>query len=343
MVKLLPERDATMEIISSDDKSLITAIKEGVKRERKEQALFLKRLAEVDRRKLWAKMAYSSLYDFCLNELGLSESSAGKRIQVCRVIQKFAFVLDLLKNNKITMTNITILAPCLTEANAKELFQEAQGLGRYRVEEIKCRFVPKSEPRDSITPIARVPIQEPSPEKATSSLLEIVAPMEKEVTRVRISYVANDSLVKQMQKVKDLLAHKYPQGRLEDIEAEVYGFYLKAQEEKIQKVIRRTKNSEIVKHTRYTPVAVKREVTQRDEARCSYESAEGKRCDSTWGLEMDHRWPFALGGRSDLISNRRLLCRAHNQLEAERNLGRNAMSRHRSSSSSPSRRLGLAD
>ncbi len=111
----------------------------------------------------------------------------GKRIQVCRVIQKFSFVLELLENNKITMTNITILAPCLTSANAEGLFQEAQGLGRYRVEEIKCRFVPKSEPRDSITPIAKVIVQEPSPEKATSSPLEITRPVEREVTRVRIS------------------------------------------------------------------------------------------------------------------------------------------------------------
>ncbi len=317
-----------MEIISSEDKNLIRSMKEGMKRERKEQALFMKKLAEVDQRRLWAKMAYRSLYDFCLKELGLSESSAAKRIQVCRVIQKFSFVLELLESNKMTLTNIAVLAPCLTEANAEELFHEAQGLGRYRVEEIKCRFVPKPEPRDSITPIARVIVQEPSPAKVTSSSLEIPIPVQ-EVTRVRISYVADDSLVKQMQRVKELLAHKFPQGRLEDIEAEVYRFYLEAQEAKRQKTTRKIQKPEVVKHTRYTPVAVQREVIQRDEARCTFQSSDGKRCESTWGLQIDHRWPFALGGRSDLASNRRLLCQAHNRLEAQRILGRNVMNRPR--------------
>jgi hypothetical protein len=48
--------------------------------------------------------------------------------------------------------------------------------------------------------------------------------------------------------------------------------------------------------------------------------ADGKRCGSTWRLELDHVIPVALGGETS-VENLRVLCRAHNQYKAERVLG----------------------
>ena len=72
---------------------------------------------------------------------------------------------------------------------------------------------------------------------------------------------------------------------------------------------------------RYIPVPVRQLVKERDGHQCSYVSPEGKRCSEKCRLEFDHVVPIAVGGESS-AENLRLLCRAHNQLEAERAFGR---------------------
>ena len=57
---------------------------------------------------------------------------------------------------------------------------------------------------------------------------------------------------------------------------------------------------------------------------CEYMSPVGQRCTSSHGLERDHRVPKSLGG-SNSPENARILCKAHNQFEAVRVLGRETM------------------
>jgi len=128
--------------------------------------------------------------------------------------------------------------------------------------------------------------------------------------------------------VKSLLAHKYPSARLEEIEAEVYRFYLEAHDPERQ-ITKKPARPNLVRHTRYIPVAVRRAVWQRDEGRCVHQYANGERCSSTYGVQIDPRYLFSQGGRSDRLDNLRLLCRVHNQLEAERELGKLTMDRIR--------------
>ncbi len=73
-------------------------------------------------------------------------------------------------------------------------------------------------------------------------------------------------------------------------------------------------------NARHIPASVRRAVWARDGGGCQFVSATGHRCLSRSGVELDHVRPVALGGASTL-GNLRLLCRAHNQLEAERRLG----------------------
>lgn len=79
---------------------------------------------------------------------------------------------------------------------------------------------------------------------------------------------------------------------------------------------------------RTIPAKVRRRVWARDRGRCQFVSASGHQCKATSHLEIDHRIPVAMGGESTL-KNLRLLCRAHNQFEAERRLGAEFMERKR--------------
>ena len=86
------------------------------------------------------------------------------------------------------------------------------------------------------------------------------------------------------------------------------------------------------------PVEVRRQVWARDEGRCTYVSADGRRCESRWQLELDHIVPAALGG-PPTIMNTRLRCRAHNGLHAEECFGREHMARFAGARRQGSRRV----
>ncbi len=81
--------------------------------------------------------------------------------------------------------------------------------------------------------------------------------------------------------------------------------------------------------TRHVPAAVRRAVYVRDGGRCRFVDETGRRCPATGSLQFDHgRVPWARGGEHT-VENLRLLCPAHNALEAERDYGSAAIDRHR--------------
>jgi 5-methylcytosine-specific restriction endonuclease McrA len=72
---------------------------------------------------------------------------------------------------------------------------------------------------------------------------------------------------------------------------------------------------------RHVPAVVRRAVFERDEARCTYTDALGRRCTETHRLELHHLRAFALGGEHT-EGNLTLRCHAHNALAAEQDFGR---------------------
>jgi 5-methylcytosine-specific restriction endonuclease McrA len=70
---------------------------------------------------------------------------------------------------------------------------------------------------------------------------------------------------------------------------------------------------------RYIPAAIKREVWRRDQGRCAFVGAEGRKCESTDGVEFHHVQPFATGGEAT-VKNIEMRCRSHNGFEWTRHL-----------------------
>ena len=69
------------------DKTLLADIKILVLKERMVSTKILHHLKEIDRRKLYSDLGYSSLFDYCLRELGYSEAAATRRIRVARMLE----------------------------------------------------------------------------------------------------------------------------------------------------------------------------------------------------------------------------------------------------------------
>jgi len=95
--------------------------------------------------------------------------------------------------------------------------------------------------------------------------------------------------------------------------------------------------------SRGVPAALKRAVYVRDEGRCRYTDAAGRRCNERDRLQYHHHQiPYALGGPHTL-QNICLKCHAHNQYEADRVFGKDVMSRHRSARAADDRADASAD
>jgi hypothetical protein len=74
------------------------------------------------------------------------------------------------------------------------------------------------------------------------------------------------------------------------------------------------------RRTRFISVHIRRAVSDRDGARCTFISPTGRRCAATGMLEFHHLEPFAEGGATT-IENLTLRCRAHNAEEGRRRFG----------------------
>ena len=83
------------------------------------------------------------------------------------------------------------------------------------------------------------------------------------------------------------------------------------------------------KPSRTVSAAVRAQIWREFDGRCAFVSrVTGNRCNSTFGLEIEHCKPHALGGSSDDPTNLRLLCRHHNQWQAIESYGLNKIEKH---------------
>ncbi|MDP3543502.1 MAG: HNH endonuclease signature motif containing protein [Elusimicrobiota bacterium] len=171
----------------------------------------------------------------------------------------------------------------------------------------------------TVPPTPEVPagLPEMMPPPSPPSLPPSPAP----VQRVQFSFTADEAFLRDFERAKELSRHKWPAGKAE----EVFAGALKVLLDKIDPDRRRRRRERARRlaagaRSCGTSRAVKDEVWERDGGRCVYPGPGGGVCGARAGLEFDHVRPWARGGSND-AANVRLLCRAHNDLEARREFG----------------------
>ncbi len=340
-----------MQPCSLSDDQLVAEIRAIVSREFLSLAELLSLLAEMDDRMLYARLGFSSLFSFIVQELHLSEDAAYKRIHAARAARRFPLILTLLAEGRINLTTITILSQILTVENHAELLTKAVHKSKFEVEKIKAAYAPRPDIPDMMrrlsTPTrsgascdggACTDASEILPDTGTApvpaaceehhaAIVTPIAPARRDAIsplseqRVKFQFTGSEVLRGKIDRAKELLRHKYPAAKLEEIIDEALNALLekKDPEKKIQRKagrnvlgLRPQKSGH--QHARYIPQRVKDLVWQRDQGRCQYVAPDGRRCEERGFLEYDHIKPFARGGSSNDPDNLRLACRTHNQL-----------------------------
>jgi 5-methylcytosine-specific restriction endonuclease McrA len=289
------------------------------------------------------------MFDYCVQQLHLSESEAYLRIRAARVGRQFPRVLQMLAAGELHLSAVKLLAPVLTRKNCEQLVSAARLKSKRDVEHLVAQLAPQP---NVPTVIRKLPQQARERERAPEAQTAVVSSVSKSSparkterqsapltatftpnstlsplapSRFKVQLTANQQLHDKLRQAQDLLRHELPDGDLAQVLERALDLLIaqrmKQRFGQSSKPRARRQGAAPKPDSRHVPNEVRRAVLERDGMRCSYVSAEGKRCEQRGWLELHHEQPYGRGG-APTVANIRVLCRAHNDLLAERDYGR---------------------
>ena len=331
-----------------------------VSRERSTTIDILLHLNEIDRRGLHLKLGYGSLSEYCTGHLKYSSSAGGRRVQVARCIKRHPEVLDLLRSGEANLSTISLVAPVLDDRNKTRMLREIRNRSQREVDALVSGYRPPLALRDRVKPV-RVIVSESkaaeraqqestrprpahgdrTPVESRSGILPGAKPTHCVEQKLLIQFLADKDFMKKYEEVRSLLSNRLSDTSFEKVfEALIVEFLERHSPDRKKARREKRKAAENRKplaprhanarnqstRSRNIPAAVRDKVWARDGGRCSYVGKNGKQCESTHALQVDHIEPFARGGQNN-ASNLRLLCAKHNRLVAEEVYGVEFMER----------------
>jgi hypothetical protein len=334
------------------DDELLRRLGELVSHSRRVEADLVAHIGEVDERRLYAREASPSMFAYCTERLHLSEAEAYRRITVARAARQHEVLLAMLRDGRLHLTGITMLAPLLTRDNRDVLLARATHLSKRQIEELVAELSPRPDApalmrklpdnrkapspgatrdQDQSMPasLELAPDRVSGPAASRPAVVEPLSP-----ARYKVQFTASAEFHDKLERLQVLMRSSVPDGDLAAIIEQ-------AVTEKLERIeakrFARTKvpgkspaQTDTMPSSRHIPAAVRRAVYERDGGRCRFVDQQGRRCTARDRLEFHHRHPFGHGGDRSL-ENIRLMCRAHNQYLAEHDYGKRAMARHRRS------------
>jgi hypothetical protein len=199
-------------------------------------------------------------------------------------------------------------------------------------------LTPASEPRRDEADLfaASSPtMPEPTVPQRSASVAETAgaAPLPSHVARrpvlqplssdhYKITFTARAETWRKLRQAQELIRHQVPTGDLADvIDRALSALLEQLSRRKFAAIVsgrpaQARPATERSARGRHIPAAVRREVWERDQARCAFVAASGRRCGERAFLEFHHVSPYAIDGPAT-TANLSLRCRAHNGHEAE--------------------------
>jgi hypothetical protein len=325
------------------------------------EARIIAHLAAVEERRLHLAAGSSSLFDYCLHRLRLSENEAFHRITAARLARRFPAIFGSIEQRSIHLSAVCLLRDYLTPENHRELLGEASGKTKLQVQELLARRFPRPDvastirklppPRAPAPALARstpsseagavndsqkeVPPPAQTASAAQASHKAVVEPLS--AARYRIQLNASAQLKEKLEHALDLLSHSNPSGDLAVMVERAVDLLIERVEKQRfaqTKSPRRGKASGAKKRGRSvksgafhavsrarTPNDTMRQIVARDGLRCTFVGSDGQRCTARKFIQIHHEDPWARGG-GETVDNLRILCASHNRLLAERDFGR---------------------
>ncbi|HSC89354.1 MAG TPA: HNH endonuclease signature motif containing protein [Polyangiaceae bacterium] len=296
-------------LASVSDEELVAGLCALEAKQRSTMAAIIEHLVEMERRRLHLRLGYSSLYEYCLKALGLSEDEAYRRMTCARLAARQPEIVARLARGELSLTTVTMLKPHWSAKSAAELLEMAAGVSKRQLEKrLAARF----------------------PERSRPDAIERGRTRPTGAERWRVEAEVGESTRDLLERALDLMMHTNPERALEPVLEKALGLLVaKLEKEKRAKAERPRPTTTPPAPTSAParparskarpaiPRATVRATYQRDQERCSFIAPDGWRCEQRHFLEIDHRTPWSRT-HDHSPENLRVLCRAHNQLLAAR-------------------------
>jgi 5-methylcytosine-specific restriction endonuclease McrA len=299
---------------------LLSNTKASVLEERLHTSQVLHHLQEVEVRRLYLAEGYSSLFVFCMKELGYDEHQSQRRISAMRLLREIPQIEPKITSGELSLTALN---------KAKTMFNKMAKKNK-SIQVLDKIEILKSLENKSIRDCERELIKfcpELLPKKLESQRL-----LTEDLTEVKI--ILNQKTLNKLSHLKNLLSHQDPSMTLATlIDKMADQMLLKVDPEKKNNTLPHAPpqvtglreklllSKKTASKSRHVPAQVRRKVWLRDKACCSFiNPITKKQCGSTFQLQIEHVTPFALGG-NHTFDNLRLLCRAHNIHQAVETYG----------------------
>ena len=140
------------------DEDLLRQPSELVRQSRRVEADVVAHIGEVERRRLYAREACSSMFEYCRRVLGLRENEAYLRITVARTARDNPALLDMLRDSRLHLSGIARLAPHLTRQNSEAVLKRASGMSHREIRELVCELEPRPDVAPSVRKLPERPI-----------------------------------------------------------------------------------------------------------------------------------------------------------------------------------------
>jgi len=303
------------------DLDVVARLVQLLREERRLTAAVLAHLGEVEARRLYLPAACSSMHVYCVRVLGMSEDQAYKRIRAARAVRRHPLVGAAVAEGRLHLGGVLLLAPHLTDDTVEDLVAEASGKSKAEIEVMLARRAPRPDVAPRLEKVAQqIELVAPAgPAQAPGPVIHVTGTTPLSADRFALQVTIGEATRSKLLRAQALLRHAVPSGDLSELIDRALDALLDKIEKKKFGNTRSPRKAKAGRAKRYVSNEARRQAVARDGMQCSFVSADGRRCEETGFLELDHVVPVALGGgASDGV---RILCRSHNQYEAERILG----------------------
>ena len=144
---------------------------ELLRAERGALADLLVSLAQFDERALYRELGFATLFDYLHRELRLSRGSAHYRQVATRLVVRFPEIVEPLRDGRLCLTTVIVLARVMTEANRHEVLPRFFGLSRQEAEQVAVEIRPvEVVPRRTV--VTEAPVSTPAALPVTTNVKE---------------------------------------------------------------------------------------------------------------------------------------------------------------------------
>lgn len=307
-----------MNLKSVSAHQLVSDLKSLVKKENEILHLIIEYVREVDVRRLYLERGFPSLFEFMTKEMGYTAGSAQRRIDAARLSRDIPDLGKKIEQGKVNLHQIS----------------EIQRAAR-QAAKTTDRKISKNEKADLIEKLENLNLKQSQiliSQQFNLPLIEMEKQRHQMDSSVRLELTLSEEQMKKLERCKELLSHCDPTANFADVIERISDEFLKKKEVSLPKTntLQKTDASPPREEENDTnahcqmevavPVSTRRLVFQRDQC-CQYRSpTTGKKCESRYFLQVDHKIPRWAGGGNGL-KNLQLLCAAHNQEKYRREVG----------------------